>query len=204
MKNKFLSLAIAAVAVAISTVGAVAQTTNIKIDPKKSTVKWFAEKVTGKHDGTVNVQTGALTLEGNKLVSGTVVMDMSTIACRDLEDPEYNGKLVGHLKSDDFFGVAKHPTSTLQITKVTPIANAKAGENNYTITGVITIKGISQEVSFPAKMEIKNGTLTANGTMILDRSKFDVRYGSKSFFDGLGDKVIYDEFRMEFNVVASK
>jgi polyisoprenoid-binding protein YceI len=96
------------------------------------------------------------------------------------------GKLEGHLKSDDFFGVAAHPTATIKFTKV--VSRGVAGE--YKITANITIKNITKEIKFNATA--KDGT--ANATIKLDRSDFDIKYGSGSFFDNLGDKTIYDEF----------
>ena len=109
---------------------------------------------------------------------------MSTIESEDLQG-EYKGKLEGHLKSDDFFGVEQHPTAKLTLTKVTP-----DGKNAYTAKGDLTIKGITN----PVDLEISVYGNKANATMKVDRSKFDVRYGSTSFFDGLKDKAIYDEF----------
>jgi polyisoprenoid-binding protein YceI len=127
---------------------------------------------------------------------------MTTLANTDLTDASYNAKLVGHLKSDDFFGVEKNPTSTFKITKVEPIANAKAGEANYTITGDLTIKGKTHPATFPAVVTVNGNNATAKATATVDRAKYDIRYGSKSFFDNLGDKVINDEFTLAINIVA--
>ena len=110
---------------------------------------------------------------------------MNTITCTDLKDDGYNQKLVGHLKSDDFFGVDKYPTANFKVTKSTSFKNGKA-----TLTGNLTIKGITQKISFEVT-KIKN-VFTAN--LDIDRSKYNVRYGSNSFFDSLGDAAIDDIF----------
>ena len=119
--------------------------------------------------------------------SGTFVMDMNTISCDDLQG-EWMDKLIGHLKNDDFFGVNKHPTSTLSI---------KHGMNGK-LTGDLTIKGVSQPVTVSYKQSGKN----FNGTLKFDRTKYGIRYGSGSFFEGLGDKMIHDEVTVEFSVVT--
>ncbi|WP_372755320.1 YceI family protein [Mariniflexile sp.] len=155
---------------------------DIKID--KSKVVWKGYKVTGSHEGTIAIKSGSLTFEDNKLVGGEFVIDMTTISSTDLQG-DSKGKLDGHLKSDDFFGVANHPTSTLVFKKVTP-----SGKNSYSVTGDLTIKGKTHPITFV--MSIYGNKATAS--LKVDRTKYDVRYGSTSFFDGLKDKAIYDEF----------
>jgi polyisoprenoid-binding protein YceI len=154
----------------------------IKIDESK--VVWKGYKVTGSHEGTINIQSGTLIMENDKLTGGEFVIDMTSIVVTDLEG-EYKGKLEGHLKSDDFFGIENHPTAKLVFTGV-----EASGKNAYTVTGDLTIKGKTNPVSFV--ISIYGSKATAN--LKIDRSEFDVRYGSTSFFDNLKDKAIYDEF----------
>ena len=137
-------------------------------------------------------------MEDGQLVGGIFTIDMTTIACLDLSG-EYQGKLEGHLKSDDFFGVEKYPTATFVITKAVP-----QGPGKYKVIGNMTIKDKTEEVQFNASVEERDGKVTASATITLDRSKYDVRYGSGSFFDNLGDKTIYDDFDLTVNLVASK
>lgn len=157
-----------------------------KLEVKKSTINWLGKKVTGKHNGTINLKEGFLEMEGDNIVGGQFIIDMSSITVLDLKG-DMKGKLEGHLKSDDFFGIAEHPTASLVVK------NAEKKGNTYTVNGDITIKGITQPISFDLNM---NGT-TATTTVIIDRSKFNVRYGSGSFFDNLGDKTIYDDFQLD-------
>ena len=165
-----------------------------KVDTSKSTVKWLGKKVTGEHYGTISVKEGTLDVTGGKVTGGKVVIDMNSIVCDDLKDAEWNGKLVGHLKSDDFFAVANYPTAELVLTKV--------DGNNY--TGNLTIKGITNPVSFTATSSKDGQSTVYKGTITIDRSKYNVKYGSKSYFDNLGDKVIYDEFTLDFSLVTNE
>ncbi len=169
------------------------------IDASASSVKWIGEKVTGKHDGTVNISSGALMMKEGKLSGGKVEIDMTSIKNTDMEDGEYRAKLEGHLKSDDFFGVATFPTATLVITNA-----VHQGKNDYKVMGRMTIKGITKPIKFNAQIEEKEGALNGNATIVIDRSEYNVKYGSGSFFDDLGDKTIYDEFTMEVKISGKK
>lgn len=170
----------------------------------QSTVKWYGEKVLGKHDGEIKLESGQLTVAGDQLTGGRFVMDMQSISNNDLTDQEQNGKLVGHLKSDDFFGVETYPTATFEITNASPIANAADGQANYNVKGNLTIKDKTEEISFPAVVSVNGNTVNAKADVTVDRSKFDVRYGSETFFGDLGDKAISDEFRLSLDVTATK
>ena len=155
-----------------------------KVDTEKSTVTWKAYKVTGSHTGTVDIESGALMFDGDKLTGGEFTVDMTSLISTDLSG-DMKGKLEGHLKSDDFFGVANHPKSTLVFTDV-----KSTGKNSYEVTGDLTIKNITKPITFDVSVYGSKAT----ATMKVDRAEYDVRYGSGSFFDNLGDKTIYDEF----------
>lgn len=172
----------------------------LSVDTKKSSVKWIAEKVAGSHDGTVKIKEGSLSLDNNVITSGNIVMDMTSITVDDIEDKDTNAKLIGHLKSEDFFSVSSHATSTFTLKNFTP----KKGENgnNYEISGTLNIKGITNDISFPAKINISNDVVTAAADLTFDRTKWDIRYNSGSFFDGLGDYMIYDDVKISFTLVA--
>ena len=155
-----------------------------EVNTETSKVTWKAYKVTGSHTGTVNLNSGALIFDGDKLSGGEFEVDLPSLIATDLEG-EYKGKLEGHLKSDDFFGVEQHPTSSLVFTKVTP-----NGKNSYEVTGDLTIKGVTKAVTFD--LSVYGSKATA--TMKVDRAQYNVKYGSGSFFENLGDKTIYDAF----------
>ena len=169
--------------------GAMAFTTPVKkkVDTSKSSIKWKGEKVTGTHYGTLKFQEGWLEMNDNGISGGEFVVDMTTIEVTDLKG-ESKGKLEGHLKSDDFFGVKNYPTATLKITSATK------ADNGFAVKGNITIKKNTEPISFNL---MDNGDGTHSAKLVIDRSKFDVRYGSGSFFDNLGDKTIYDDFELD-------
>ena len=182
MKNlKSIALAF----VAIATLSVSAQTK--KIEASKSTIEWVGKKITGQHNGTVNFKDGAVVFKGNKLAGGSFTVDMTSLTATDLSG-EYQGKLNRHLKSDDFFGTDKFPTATLVFKKI-----GTKSANVYNVTADLTIKGITQPVTF--EMTVNGNTATT--AFNVDRTKYDIKYNSKSFFDSIGDKAIYDEFELK-------
>ncbi|MGR3810129.1 YceI family protein [Jiulongibacter sp. NS-SX5] len=181
LTRTFLAMAFAVSALLVN-----AQTKSV--DLNNSVVKWTGKKIGGQHVGTINLKSGEITVENGKISGGEFVIDMTSIKNTDLTDEGYNQKLVGHLKSDDFFGVATYPIATFKVTS----ASAFRG-NLATVTGDLTIKGKTEEISFTT-IKKANGYLAS---IKVDRSKFDVKYGSNSFFDNLGDKAIDDIFELE-------
>ena len=183
MKN-LKSIALALVVV-LSTLSVSAQTKNI--NTATSSIEWLGKKVTGQHNGTVNFKDGTLVFKNNKLAGGTFTVNMTSLTATDLSG-EYQGKLNGHLKADDFFGTEKFPTATLVFKKI-----GVKSANVYNVTADLTIKGITKPVTFELTV---NGN-TATTTFNVDRTKYDIKYGSKSFFESIGDKAIYDEFELK-------
>lgn len=165
----------------------------------KSTINWKGYKVTGQHSGTIDLKNGKLLFDGEKLIGGNFAMNMQSIICTDLEGGTAK-KLEGHLKSADFFGVEKYPTASFKITKV--VSRGKPGD--YKIVGNLTIKKTTKEIKFNANIQSTDIGKIATATIKVDRSDFDIRYGSGSFFDALGDKTIYDVFDLSIKLVAQK
>jgi polyisoprenoid-binding protein YceI len=204
MKNLMMTAAAAAMTVSAATAGVKPEAAaSFKVDVKKSRLEWFAEKVTGKHNGTIDISSGEIKVSKGKIVSGNFEINMNSMTATDLEG-EWKDKLNGHLKSEDFFSVEKFPKARFEITSVAPIKDAKEGQPNYNVKGNLTIKGITQEIVFRSLITMTKDGLTASGEAVIDRSKYDIRYGSKSFFGDLGDKMIYDEFTVKLNIVAEK
>lgn len=178
---------------------------NYTIDAAASKVEWTAKKVTGQHNGTVALKSGELKAEGAVVTAGKFTMDMNSIVVLDIPaNDEYNGKLVGHLKSPDFFSVETSPESTFEIVSVEAIAGAAAGAPNYTVKGNLTIKGIAKAITFPATISVSGDQLTANAEFDIDRTEWDIKYGSGKFFQDLGDKMINDAFTVKFALAAKK
>ncbi len=195
MKLK-ISLAISVWALAaISAFTFKSESTDYKVDTSKSSITWIGRKITGSHNGTIMLKSGNLLLNGNKLVGGKFIMDMTTI-----KDNGGSAKLEKHLNSEDFFSTEKFPTSTFVITKV------GGSGNNLKVMGDLTIKGIKEVVVFPATVAVNSdGTVSAlAGKIMVDRTKYDVRYGSKSFLGSIGDKAIDDLFEIGVKLVATK
>lgn len=162
------------------------------IDLNRSNIKWTAsKKVGGSHNGEIKLKSGLVKFQKDKIVKAHFIVDMNSITNTDLKNKVYNTKLVNHLKSEDFFSVEKFPTSELIINNISNFTNDKAF-----VYGKITIKGITQNITF--EIDRENKTYTAR--LEIDRSKFDVRYGSDSFFDNLGDKVINDIFVLDISI----
>jgi polyisoprenoid-binding protein YceI len=161
-------------------------TTLIKKELKvtESNVAWKGYKVTGSHEGTINLVDGSLSFEKAVLTGGNFNIDMTSINVTDLEAGKGKEKLEGHLKSDDFFGTENHANATLTITDV------KGKDGLYTVTGDLMIKGKTNPITF--EMTVNDNVAVAK--LKVDRTKYDIKYGSASFFDNLKDKAIYDEF----------
>lgn len=169
-----------------------------QVDNQQSKLTWKAKKMTGEHTGTISVSQGTLELDNNALKGGTFTLDTRTITVTDITNPDMNKRLVGHLKNDDFFAVDKHPSANFVITSAVP-----KGNGNYDVTGKLTIKNITNNITFPAQVTIANGKATAKANITIDRTKFDIKFRSKNFFENLGDKTIYDDFELDVTLVAN-
>jgi polyisoprenoid-binding protein YceI len=166
------------------------------IDTKETVVAWTGSLVHGKSTGYVYISKGELMIEKGQLIGGTVEVDMNTI-----EDKNHgsDNAMVNHLKSPDFFDVKQFPFSTIDITGVESTNN-----ENKTVTGSLTIKGITHPVTFPVIIEVKSGIVKANGKLVIDRTNWDVRYRSGKFYDNLADKTISDSVEFKIEIVAKK
>jgi len=172
---------------------------NFKLDQKSGTVNWKGRKFTGEHFGTLKVKSGNLVFDKTDLVGGRIVVDMNTITCTDLESPEYNTKLIRHLKSDDFFSTQKHPFATIDIKTALP---AKGG--GFEVHGNLTIKGITKPVTFKADIRHEKKIINIASNLTFDRTKYDIRFKSKKFFNSLGDKFIYDDVNLSVKFKVKK
>lgn len=196
MKNFSILTTVLAI-FAFATFSFTTEPTAKKVSTTDSQIVWKGYKVTGSHTGTIAIKDGHLDFDGEALIGGDFSIDMSTIKCTDLTG-EYAQKLEGHLKSADFFGVENHPTANFVITNI--VSRGKVGE--YKIIGNLTIKETTNPIKFNATVSRAAGQNIATANITIDRSDYDVRYGSGSFFDNLGDKTIYDEFELEVKLVT--
>ena len=193
MKKNFLTLAILAGMAVFMSFDKPVKDVTYTVDPERSTIDWTAKKVGGGHTGTIKITSGNLIHNGKSLTKGMFLINMSSITSD-------NAKLTTHLKSDDFFSTEKNPNSKFEILKVTPV-----GADRVNISGNLTIKGISQPISFPATVKTQKNIVVAVANNIrVDRTKYDIKFRSKTFFLEIGDKAIDDEFELNINLVAKK
>lgn len=194
LKKNFLALSMFALTSLLVNV-AYGENASLKFDVDKSSIKWVGSKVSGSHNGTVKLKDGSLKLD-KKSPEGSFTIDMNSINNLDLSG-EWKGKLEGHLKSDDFFSVAKFPTSTFKLKKLDDLGSGK-----YKFYGDMTIKGISKPIEFPVEISAAKNKTTLTSKFKINRLDWDIRYNSKEFFDvkKLGDKMIYNDIEIELSL----
>ncbi|ACU62020.1 YceI family protein [Chitinophaga pinensis] len=158
----------------------------------QSNIDWVGKKVTGAHNGTIAIKEGQLSVSGNQLTGGTFVVDTTSIKILDIADLATNAQFLGHLVSDDFFSTQQYPEATLVIRSV----------SGTHINGDLTIKGITHPVSFDAAITVNGTQLSASGKIIIDRTKYDMRFRSGNFFKDLGDTLIYNDFELSITLTA--
>tara|TARA_R110002126_G_scaffold142037_3_gene287551 strand:+ start:4483 stop:5121 length:639 start_codon:yes stop_codon:yes gene_type:complete len=165
------------------------------VDTTISMLTWKGTKPGGAHNGSVALKSGGLLVEAGELKGGEFVVDLATITNLDMQGSDGAAKLEGHLKAADFFDVAQYPTSTFAIT------NVEKKEGKLHVTGNLQIKDVTKSITIPAMMSSENGVTTFKSEVFnINRADFNVKYGSKSFFDNLKDKFIDDMMELSFEV----
>ena len=158
----------------------------------QSLIRWYGEELTGKtHFGNLSFKEGRIELQDGLIIGGNFVVNMTSLSVEDLSGGA-KARLEGHLRSDDFFSVDKYPEATLKISQ-----KAKVEGDLQKLYGELTIKGIKHAVDFSIILVDKK---TATANLTFDRSKYNVRFRSGSFFENLGDKLILDDIRMEVSL----
>ena len=166
------------------------------VDKLGSKIQWIGQKVTGEHSGQVKVAGGYIVVNDSKLSSGEILINMQSITVDDIENPGKNQSLVSHLKDGDFFNTEEFPTAKF-------IFNKFSGENeNTNVVGNMTIRDKTVPTELTMNVVVNQDTSFASGTIKIDRTLFGIKYGSGSFFDNLGDRMILDNFILNFMVIA--
>jgi len=158
----------------------------------QSNIDWVGRKITGAHNGTIAVKAGELMLNDGKLTGGKIIVDVASIKILDVTDPATNAQFAGHLASDDFFSTEKYPEAVLEIASVAA---------NH-VEGNLTIKGITHPVGFDVAVNVNGDQLTATGKLVIDRTKYAMKFRSGNFFKDLGDTLIYNDFELSISVTA--
>jgi polyisoprenoid-binding protein YceI len=167
---------------------------NFEIVSTQSNVDWVGRKVTGAHNGTIAVKEGELILNDGKLTGGKIIVDVTSIKILDITDPATNAQFAGHLASEDFFSIDKYPEASLEITSVS---------GNH-VEGDLTIKGITHPVVFEMAVNVNGDILTASGKLVIDRTRYEMKFRSGNFFKNLGDTLISDDFQLNVSVTAKR
>lgn len=175
------------------------ETTTFKIVPAQSNIDWVGRKITGAHNGTINIKEGTLAFKEGQLAAGKFVIDTTSIRILDVTDPATNAQFAGHLASDDFFNSGHFPEAMLVIT-----ATKSEGNGSVYIDGDLTIKGTTHPVGFKAQISNTGTTLTASGKIVIDRTKYGMRFRSGNFFKDLGDTLIYNDFELNVHIAAQR
>ncbi len=172
--------------------------TTFNIQTESSTVNWTGKKILGLHTGTINIESGYLVFSEDHLIDGEIKIDMTSIVITDIADRSVYKEFFDHLNNDDFFSVNAFKTATLKITKAAKVNDA------YKVLGDLTIKDITHPVTFTTTIDLLTDFLHALGEIKIDRTLYNIRYGSGKFLSNLGDKLIYDEFVLQFKLVGQK
>ena len=173
------------------------ETKNFEIISAKSNIDWIGRKVTGAHNGTIGIKQGTFVFDNGKLSGGRFIIDTTSIKILDVTDPATNNQFAGHLASDDFFNSTNYPESVMVITSAEQKDNG-----SYHISGDLTIKGITHPIGFDAQIGSNDDTITASGKMVIDRTKYGMKFRSGNFFKDLGDTLIYNDFDLSIKITA--
>jgi hypothetical protein len=177
------------------------------VNTENSILEWIGSKPTGTHDGTLKIKSGELLAQDGVITGGKFVLDMTSIVNNDLEDSEWNAKLVNHLHSDDFFSTEKYPEGVFVITEAVPFDGMVAGGEmapTHTISGNLTIKDITRNIRFNANVELNESGITAQSVpFVINRAEYDIKFKSKSFFENLQDDFIHDDIGLTIKLEAA-
>lgn len=174
-----------------------------RADPEASQIEWVGRNINGKHEGTLDLAEGEVTVENGRIAGGHFIIDMNAMTCSDLKDAKWNRILIDHLKSDDFFDVATYPQARFEVSQVDALQNVTPGAANYRLTGSLTLKGVTHDITFPAFIAHReDGSLIAEAHFDIDRTRWNVRYGSGKFFAKLGKHLVNDVISLELRMVA--
>ena len=175
----------------------------------ESSIEWLGTKPTGTHFGTVGLANGNIYVDNSQVTGGSIIVNMESIVCNDIDNPEMNEKLVGHLMSNDFFAVDSFPTAKFEIASIEELvdttSNSKEFKSTHTVKGNLTLRGKTKGISFPARVEVTNESVkVTTPQFFINRTYWGVNYGSKSIFANLADNFIHDEMGLTINFTATK
>lgn len=175
------------------------QAQTYKANKDNTVILWQGKKVGGEHRGTIKLKSAEVEMQYNKPAGGTIVIDMKSIVNTDIENEGMRTRLEDHLRSDDFFSVENYPEAKFEIT-----GSERNNGGSIEVTGNLTIKGISRSIKFTSDLTTSDNIIIFRGHIDIDRTLFDVRYGSTKFFDNIADRAINDIFTLDYELYLEK
>ncbi|MCB1278047.1 YceI family protein [Prosthecobacter sp.] len=175
------------------------------IDTETSVVRWTGRNLFNHHQGTVKLAGGRIEVQNGGLKAARFTLDMNSIACEDLVDTAYNAMLIRHLRDDDFFAVERFPSAEFVCERAEPLPSCTPGTPNYTLHGMMTLRGVARPLSFPAVIAAADADhLTGQAQIELDRTQFGSHYGSGRLFAFLGKHVVNDHIHLHLKIQAKR
>jgi len=176
-----------------------------RLDPAASVLEWTGRNFNNRHYGRIPFTGGEIVISGGELRRGEITLDMTGISNLDLQDETYRKMLVSHLKSDDFFAVDRYPVASIAISGWQPVAGATPGTPDHTVEGELTIKGVTRQIAFPAALSLQeDGSLKAQAAFDIDRTAWNITYGSGKLFEKLGMHLVHDRIDIELFLVTRR
>ena len=176
-----------------------------ELDTETSVVRWTGRNLFNHHQGTLKLASGHIEVQNGVLQSARFIIDMNSIACEDLVDTAYNAMLIRHLRDDDFFAVDRFPTAEFVCDRAESLQACTPGTPNYTLHGSMTLRGVTQPLSFPAVIAAADPDhLTGQAQFELDRTRFGSHYGSGKLFAFLGKHVVNDHVHLHIKLHAKR
>lgn len=174
-----------------------------QINPDQSIIEWIGRGIANSHRGTINLTEGSFQIVRGGPVRAEFKADMRSIVNLDIKDATWNQILIAHLKSPDFFDVENFPTAQFEMHTLKPIVGAKTGGATHVFVGRLTIKGVTREIDFPATVNLRDdGAVAAEAHFDIDRTEWNIVYGSGKFFEKLGRHLVYDLITLQISIVA--
>ncbi len=169
-----------------------------EVDKQVSLVRWTGSNFVGKHTGFISIGNGIFVTNNNEVVDGHIDLDLNTIVCNNYKNDDWNKQLVDHLKSEDFFSVEQFPNAEFELTSIEKAEKEFA----YTVSGQLTIKGTTNDISFPARINVSEDKMLILGKATIDRTRWGITFGSGKFYENLAGELINDEMEVRFELIA--
>ena len=174
-----------------------------RIDVEKNRIEWTGRNLTSAHSGTIKLHAGQIEVRDGRPVRGEFTLDMESTENLDVPDSKMRQILIDHLKSDDFFDVQRFPTVEFRLSKIMALLGARRGNPNWEVTGELTLKSVTNQIVFPAIIGLtSDGLIVAEAHFDIDRTRWNVLYGSGKFYEKLGKHLVNDEVSLALKLVT--